>query len=284
MFQARRIIKKFKPDIVLGTGGYVCGPVLLNASMLKIPTLIHEQNVFPGVTNKILSRFVDTVCISFEESKKYFKTQKIYLTGNPIRKEILTAKKDECRKKLNIGDYEKMLLVYGGSGGAEKINSVLTEYIKSGVPKNIKLLFATGSRQYEKVMDKLKDVNMTKNISVVPYIYNMHEAMPAADLMIGRAGAISISEITAIGLPAVLIPSPNVTDNHQEYNARALQKAGAGEMILEKDLEQLDFKAYIEGIINDSEKLQKMASNSKKLGKNNSAEEIYKYAVDLLEK
>lgn len=282
MFQARKILKEFKPDIVIGTGGYVCGPVLLNASLLKIPTLIHEQNVIPGATNKILSKFVDAVLISFEETKKYIKSKRIILTGNPIRQEIVNANKDQCKKELGLTK-EKLLLVFGGSIGAQKINDTMMEYIRLGVGDNIKVIFATGAKEFDSVIKKLnKYIKVQDNIEIRPYIDNMHVVLPAADLVLCRAGAITLSEVTALGIPCILIPSPNVTHNHQEYNARALEKQGAAEVLLESQLDKINIKEYIDAIINDDKLLVQMSQHSKNIGIIDASKKIYQIIMDMV--
>ena len=280
--QARNLIKEFKPDIVIGTGGYVCGPVLLNASIMGIPTAIHEQNAYPGMTNKILSRFVNAIMISFEESKEYFGTKKTYFTGNPLRPEIINANREDARKIIKCGR-NKLIVAVGGSRGAEKINKTITNFIRDGVPEGVKLLFATGEKNFDKVKELLKDIKIDKNrVEIVSYIHNMHEVLAAADLLISRAGATTLSEITALGIPSVLIPSPNVTNNHQEYNARALEKEGAAAVILEKELDETYFKGYILNLIKDNKKLKEMSRKSKKLAKRDSVEKIYEVIENLL--
>lgn len=281
MYQTRKIINEYKPDIVIGTGGYVCGPVLINASFMGIPTIIHEQNVYPGVTNRILSRFVDVVMVSFEESKKYIKSKNVYVTGNPVRYEILNSNRIASRKNLGIDNNEKLLVVFGGSIGAEKINRILVDYIKSAVPENVKLIFGTGAKQYNDVSNSLQNVKYDKTkINILPYIDNMGDVMAAADLMVCRAGAITLSEITVIGVPAILIPSPNVTHNHQEYNARALEKVGAAKVITEKDLSEIDFGCLVNDILLDDKTLFKMGQRSRSIGRKDATEKI----IDIITK
>jgi UDP-N-acetylglucosamine--N-acetylmuramyl-(pentapeptide) pyrophosphoryl-undecaprenol N-acetylglucosamine transferase len=285
--QARKIIKEYKPDIVIGTGGYVSGPVVLNAAMMKIPTLIHEQNVFPGITIKILSRFADVVAISFNESRKYLKAgNKLVHTGNPIRQEIIDANRSVARKHLGLNE-KPFILAFGGSLGADKINRTLIEYIGYIYKENkVQLMIGTGERQYQYVMDELKKqgirLDLHKNIKVLPYIYNMNEAMAAADLVICRAGAITLSEITAIGKPAILIPSPNVTNNHQEYNARALEKQGAAIVLSESDLNGKILYNKIEDLLTNQSVLQQMEKNSLHMGITNATEKIYNIVIKLL--
>lgn len=279
MHQARKILREYKPDIVVGTGGYVSGPVSMNAALMKIPTIIHEQNTFPGVTTKILSRFVDVVALSFKESKQYFKMKdKIVLTGNPIKKEILTIDKQLARKILKL-DQRPFILIFGGSLGAEKINQTLIEYIAHIYQKEeVQLLAATGERQYAEIMDRLgqKQIQLDKypNIKILPYIYNMNEALVAADLVVCRAGAITLSEISAVGKPAILIPSPNVTNNHQEHNARTLEKAGAAVVLTENNLNGNILHNQINTLLKDKQLLNKMAAHSLKMGITNATEKI----------
>ncbi len=283
LHEARSIVKEFKPDIVIGTGGYVCGPVLFNAARMRIPTLIHEQNAFPGATNKILAKFVDKVAISFKESEKFFKNgRKVVFTGNPIRSEMLSADRKAARDKLGIENGKPLVVIFAGSRGAETINHTVSEMLRLHREEDkYHILFATGEAQHEKIMKKLGNIN-SKYIKVVPYIYDMADVLAASDLVIGRAGAITISELTALGVPSVLIPSPYVTANHQEYNARALEKQGAGIVILEKDLNHNVLYEQINELLGNKEKLKEMAENAKKMGITNASEQIYTLVDELL--
>jgi UDP-N-acetylglucosamine--N-acetylmuramyl-(pentapeptide) pyrophosphoryl-undecaprenol N-acetylglucosamine transferase len=275
--EARKIIKAFKPDIVVGTGGYVCGPVLFNAAIMKIPTLIHEQNAFPGVTNRILSRFVDSVAISFKESIQFFKAAegKMILTGNPVRPEMLENDREKARLKLGINSGRAFVLIFGGSRGAEKINECVAQMIINDYKiEDCDIYFATGEKQYGEISKQLENVD-SHSLKVVPYIYEMSDLMNAADLVICRAGAITISELTALGIPSIMIPSPYVTANHQEHNARALEKQGAAVVIMEKDLNHEILYHQIKDLLKDREQLGKMARNAKKIGITNAVEKIY---------
>lgn len=285
ILEARRVIKEYKPDLVIGTGGYVCGPVLFNASRMKIPTLVHEQNAFPGVTNRILSRFVDTVAISFKESKKFFKDEgKLILTGNPIRSEMLQTDRNNSRTKLGLSQDKPVVVIFGGSRGAEKINeSVCRMLLEHYDEKDFSMVFATGEDQFEKISGRLADRNFN-TVSVTPYIYNMADVMASADLMICRAGAITISELTALGVPSIIIPSPYVTANHQEHNARALEEQGAAVVILEKDIDGSILYQQIMSLLKDKEQLGKMSRNARKMGITNASEKIYSIIQDLLRK
>jgi len=238
--EARRIIKEFKPDIVIGTGGYVCGPVVKAASELGVRTFIHEQNASPGLTNKILEKYVEKVFIGFEEARGCFKNKnKIVFTGNPVRKEFFSAKRTAARAKLGVPDGDFMAVSFGGSLGAVKINEVMTEVAAtlSGIG-GISVFFATGGRYYDGVIEnfKARDISLCGNIRVLPFLYEMDQYLAACDAVISRAGAITISEILVCGKPAILIPSPNVTGNHQFYNAKALADKGGAILIEEKDL------------------------------------------------
>ncbi len=272
--KCRRIIKKFKPDIVIGTGGYVSGPLLFVASMMKIPTLIHEQNVFAGMTSKMLSSWVDTVCISFEDSRSRFeKAKNIVLTGNPIRQELFDLTYKQAREKLGV-DEKPLLVSFGGSLGAARLNESMVEYIREMPEDKYNVLFATGEREYDNVQKALGGINK-KGVNVVKYIYNMNEAMQGADLLVCRAGAITVSEINALGKPSVLIPSPNVTDNHQFFNAKALVDKNAAVMIEEKVLNNNTFCSTVNSLMEDSVRRSEMSEMSKKMGIKNANELIY---------
>lgn len=276
--KCKKIIKEFKPDVVIGTGGYVCAPAVMAANSLGIPTLIHEQNVFPGSAIKLLSKKSSVTAISFEDSRKYLgEAKKVLFTGNPIRPEILSCDPVKARKVFGL-DGEKFVLIFGGSLGAEAINSVTLEYLKTlGGNSGIKVLFAPGNRNYEKIMSEVSGTTAidNKNISIVPYIHNMDEAMNAADVVVSRSGAITVSELCALGKPAVLIPSPNVTNNHQEYNARALSDNGAAITILEKDFCLSSMTDALDKILKDSKICEEMKEKSISISSVNALEIIY---------
>ncbi|HFL2483072.1 TPA: undecaprenyldiphospho-muramoylpentapeptide beta-N-acetylglucosaminyltransferase [Clostridioides difficile] len=276
--QSRKIVKKFKPDIVIGTGGYVSGPVLFNASMGKIPAIIHEQNSFPGVTNKILSKTVTKVLTSFEDSHKRFPEaaeDKLVFTGNPVRKEILLSRKNIARKNLSISDEKRMVLCYGGSGGSRKINDAMRLVIKNMVNEDIAFIFATGKSYYDEFMGSISDINLKPYQKVVPYLEDMANALAASDLVIGSAGAISLAEITALGKPSIIIPKAYTAENHQEYNAKSIEKQGAGIAILEKNLTPESLNTAVFKLLGDRELLVGMANASKTIGKPEAIDLIY---------
>lgn len=279
--KCKKIIKKFRPDAVIGTGGYVSGPLVYAASSMKIPTLIHEQNVFAGMTSKMLSSKVNTVCISFEKSRdKFPKAKNVVLTGNPIREKLFALTYEKARERLGL-DGRPFLVAFGGSLGAKRLNEAMTEYIKTMPDKSCSVLFATGERGYSSVMQELSGIKKD-GVNIVKYIYNMDEAMQAADLLVCRAGAITLSELNALGKPSVLIPSPNVTDNHQFYNAKALADSNAAIMIEEKNLDNQRFAKKINNILNNPQKLKEMGLCSKEMGIKNSAELIYSEILKIL--
>lgn len=258
VFEARRIIKAYKPDIIVGTGGYVSGPVMFVGALMGVKTAVHEANAYPGRANKMLSKYVDKVLISFEESMDAFKDQdKVVLTGNPVRQDFYGLDRQKCRKEVGV-DSEFLILSVGGSGGAKKINDVMIEIMSkvSGDPR-YKVIHVTGKSYYERLMKQLLDMRISyeDNIQIVPYVYNMPEHMGAADIMITRTGASTLSEIGITGTPAVLVPSPNVKDNHQEYNARSMEKMGAGIVMLEDELNVNHLMGTIEDHLNHPEKL-----------------------------
>lgn len=285
IMDARKIIKLEKPDIVIGTGGYVCGPVLYQAARMGIPTLIHEQNAFPGVTNKILSRYVDKVAISFKEAEKFFKTpKKIVLTGNPVRKELISVDRSQFRLKDNRTRGLGNVVIFGGSLGAQKINSTVVEMLKKHYKNNdFSLTFATGNNQFDSVTEELEGTSF-ENVKVVPYIYDVVNTYGSADLIVCRAGAITSSEMTAMGIPCIMIPSPNVTANHQEHNARALEKNGACVVILEKELSAEVLYEQIKKLLTDSDYLGKMAKSSRKMGITDATDKIYDIICELKSK
>lgn len=265
--RAKKIIREFSPDVVVGTGGYVCAPVLSAAHSLKIPVLVHEQNVFPGMTVKMAARYADCVAISFEDTMKYVneKAKKVcVLTGNPLRENMLDLSYEEARKKLNIGDMPFIVTV-GGSLGAKTINEALVEIINNSEGNDFKLLGGTGERFYDSVMTQIDRDKLGETKTVVPYIYNMDEVLPAADLVIARSGAITVSELCALGRPAILIPSPNVTHNHQEYNAKSIADRGAAVMICERDIKENIISDTVKSLVSNKKKRDAMSENAKKL-------------------
>lgn len=285
--QSSKIIKSFKPDIVVGTGGYVCGPLVLSAHMHKIPTVIHEQNAFPGITNKILSRFVDKIAITYKESNKYFPQSKVIYTGNPVRSEILNVDKKSARNSFGFTEKGNVILIVGGSRGAKNINNAIVNIADDLKKFNMQVLFITGENEYDRIIGEFKSRGINtngSNFKVYPYIYNMQEALGACDMIITRAGATILSEITVLGIPAIIVPSPYVANNHQEYNAKVLEKNGAGLIVHENELSTSKLIESIKEIMFDKEKYNLMCKKSRELSRVNAADNICDIILDLYKK
>ncbi|MBE7046616.1 MAG: undecaprenyldiphospho-muramoylpentapeptide beta-N-acetylglucosaminyltransferase [Ruminococcaceae bacterium] len=277
------IISAFKPDAVVGTGGYVCAPVVFAANLLNIPTIIHEQNVFPGAAIKFLSKKSTVTAISFDESKDYLKSAKsILTTGNPIRPAILSSSRELSRKSLELNE-KKLILALGGSLGAAAINDTIVEFIKKNTDTSLKVILSTGERDYDRVINQLKDTN-NETFEIRKYIEDMDTVLSAADLVVCRSGAITLSEICALGKASVLIPSPNVVNNHQEYNARALEKSNAAFVILEKELTYDLFLDKVQSVIYSDSKRSEMEKNALSLAKTQACEIIYDKLKDIVTK
>ena len=238
--EARRIMKRFKPDVVIGTGGYVCVPVLLAGQQFGARTYLHEQNAYPGMANKFLEKSVKHVFLGFEDAAKYFRhPEKLIYAGNPVRKSFFQLKKAEAREKLGLPQDAFIVLSFGGSLGAEKINDVAFELMETvNGQKDILLIFGTGKWYYEATLKKAdeKGIEVKENILIKDYLDPMDQYLAACDLVISRSGALSVAETTVCGKASVLIPSPNVTGNHQFYNAKAVADRGGALLMEEKDL------------------------------------------------
>ncbi len=277
VYLSKKIIRDFRADAVIGTGGYVCGPVVYAAAKLGIPTLIHEQNVIPGLTNKFLSRYASRVAVSFSGSAQYFPKQKVVVTGNPRATEVAKANAERGRSSLSLPSDKKVVLVVGGSRGARAINEAFMQAIPQlEKSPNLHFVYVTGDVHYDKVKNGLEMMgNKPKNISVYPFIYNMPEVLAATHLIINRAGASFLAEITSLGIPSILIPSPYVTNNHQEKNARWLEEHGASVVLVENELNADSLTDAVMKIMNNPNHLNKMRESAKKLGEPTAAENVY---------
>ncbi len=286
MKEADKIIEDFKPDVVVGTGGYVCGPVVRSAKKHGIPCFIHEQNAFPGMTNKILQNYVDKVFISFDAAAEYFKKKdKLLLTGNPVRKQFFEADYNECRRKLGIEDDRFVLLCFGGSRGAERINEAMLRVLENYSGSNeIEIYFVTGRVHFDEIMEKTSCIvgGLGSNIHVLPYIDNMDVYLAACDLVISRAGALTVSEITVCGKPSIMIPSPYVTGNHQYFNAKAVADVGGAILTEEKYLTNEVLLGDIETMLRNPEKRKKMGLDATKAAPGNATEIIYNEIMKVL--
>ncbi|MFP7296039.1 undecaprenyldiphospho-muramoylpentapeptide beta-N-acetylglucosaminyltransferase [Neobacillus niacini] len=279
---SKKMLKEFQPDIVIGTGGYVCGPVVYAAAKLNIPTIVHEQNSVPGLTNKFLSRFVNKIAICFEEAREYFPKEKVVFTGNPRASEVMGQ--DGIRGRLSTGLSTTMpaVLIFGGSRGARPINDAVVKGLSEFGEKPYQVLYITGDVHFNDVQKEAELVGSPKNVVIKPFIHNMPEVLAGIDLVVSRAGATTLAEITSLGIPSILVPSPYVTNNHQEKNARSLSDHGAAELLLEKDLNSKSLIQHIDKILLDQENLKMMKIKAQKLGVPDSAERLYKVMKQLV--
>ena len=281
--EAKKIIKEFKPDVVIGTGGYICGATIMGAHKLGIPTVLHESNAFPGKAVKMLSKSTDTILVSFKDAIPRIKGAKnIVYTGTPvkIRKQDYTIEQKKNKlEELKLKNEKPSVLIFGGSQGAKKINDALIEIIEKGLNKNYQVIWATGPKQYDIIKEELdknkKNINRIDGMKIVPYIYNMEEMMNVADLIVARAGAMTVTEIANLGKPSILIPLPNVSHNHQLYNAKVLEKVGAATIVLNDELIGEKLNSEIENIVLNKEKMLNMGKDALKVSVSNVEEKIY---------
>ena len=270
---AKKIIEDFKPNIVVGVGGYASGPTLRMAHRLKIPTLIQEQNSYAGLTNKWLSKKTQKICVAYENMSQFFEVNKLVLTGNPVRKDIenLETKLSEAKKYFKVSKNEKVILVLGGSLGAKSINEGIINSIHTIKDQDIKLIWQVGKRYFEAIEDQLNQIKIP-NVNVFAFIKRMDLAYSLADVVISRAGALSISELTLAGKPSILVPSPNVSEDHQTKNAMSLVVKSAAILIKDNQTNLL-LNTAIE-LLKDENQLNIVSQNAKKMGKPNATQDI----------
>lgn len=255
--QANKYIKDFKPDLVIGTGGFVCGPTVLMASMNHIPTMIHEQNAYPGMTNRMLASRVNKVMINYPEAAKFFaKAKETVLTGLPVRGDVGMVSREEGCKKFGLDPKKKTVLITGGSRGARTINRVCALALSGMMADdNVQVIFITGKNGYVETSLLIKESDATllsnKRLCFLEYSHEMPYALAAADVIIGRAGATFLAEIARCGLPGILVPYPYASDNHQQFNAQAVVDAGGGEMILDDEMTVPKLLSALEKFLND---------------------------------
>lgn len=285
--KCKKLLAEFKPDIVIGTGGYVCGPVVQQAQKMGIKTALHEQNAFPGMTNRMLAPKVDYLFLAVKEAQERFPegAKHVMVVGNPVRKQIMQAEYSKARDTLGIPEDEFTILSFGGSLGADAINKMAADLIGWHKDKgNIRHIHGYGRLGKEKFPALMKaqgtDLSKYPMISANEYIYNIQDAMAAADLIICRCGALTLAELQVLGKPSILVPSPNVTANHQFHNGMVLVKHDAAVMIEEKDYQKEDFLKIVESFVNDKEKCRRYRENAKKLGITDTAARIYKALCD----
>lgn len=280
--RSKEILREFKPDVVIGTGGYVSGSVVYAAARMKIPTIVHEQNSVPGITNKFLSRFADKVGICFPDAAQYFPENKTVLVGNPRAQEVVTSGKSDVLEQYKLLPDTPTVLIFGGSQGALKINQAVIQALPKFSQKDYQVLYASGDRYYNEISEKIDVEKISRNLSLQPYIKNMTDVMANVDLLVGRAGATSIAEFTALGLPAILIPSPYVTNDHQTKNAQSLVNAGAVKMIADANLTGENLVEAVDEIMSNNEKREKMAKASRQEGIPDAAERMWSLVNEIV--
>lgn len=275
LWDSRKIVRDFKPHVAIGTGGYASGPLLYAASQKNIPTLIQEQNSYPGITNKLLSKKVDKICVASEGLERFFPKEKITITGNPVRQDLLGIEslKDQALSFYKLDPDKQTLLVLGGSLGARRINQLIEEH-RVTISENMQIIWQCGKFYYEQYKDLSSD-----RVQVHAYLERMDLAYAAADFIISRAGASSISELAIVGKPVIFIPSPHVAEDHQRKNAEAVEKIGGAIMIQEKDLET-DFTEKWKNLSSDQLLQAQLSKNITTLAKPKATEHI----VNLIEK
>ncbi len=274
-----KILRDFRPHVVLGTGGYVSAPLVGMAVLFRIPTIIHEQNSLPGLVNRIMARWVNVVAVSFPTSEKFFKRDCV-VTGNPVRKGVLESSKEEAINYFSIDPKRKTLLVFGGSQGSRQINeSLIKTYDKFRDYENLQIVHVTGKIDFDKISRKVIEQKKPKDrllYTCYPYLNFIDKAYSVSDLILCRAGATTIAEITARGIPSILVPYPYATGGHQEKNAFILKKEGAARIILDGDLSDIAIFNLVNELIFDDEVLGSMKENAKRIGKPAAALEVAK--------
>lgn len=290
--QAKKILQEFKPDVVIGTGGYICVAVGQAASKLNIPIILHESNAFPGVAVKLLSKKAQKILVGFEEARERLpKAKKVVVTGTPSKittKRLSEEQKREKKQEIGLKSDIPIVLVFGGSQGANSINNSLIGIIENKLNSKYQIVWAAGKGNFENIKQELAykkiDINSIENIKILPYIYNMQEIMEMSDLVVCRSGAMTITEIAELGKPAIFIPFPFATENHQEYNAKVLENVNAAKIILDKDLNYSKLNDMINEIINDERVLNEMGNNAHKVAKLNVEDNIYKEILEIIKK
>lgn len=281
LWDAKKIVNSFKPDLAIGTGGFASGPLLYVAALNKIPCLIQEQNSFPGITNKLLSKKVNKICVAYDNLERFFPKEKIIKTGNPVRQDLLNidSKAVEAKDFFNLKHGKYTLLVLGGSLGARTINDLIENELDFLDGQKVQIIWQCGKLYYS----QYKIYNNTKDVQVYPFLNNMDFAYAAADIIISRAGASSVSELCIVGKPVIFVPSPNVAEDHQTKNAQAIVDKNAALMIKEEDLE-VDFENTFSQLIQSPDKQKLLGANIKKLALENATNDIIEEVIKLLKK
>lgn len=278
--KSRAIINQFKPDVVIGTGGFASGPLLQIANSKNIPTVIQEQNSFPGITNKLLSKKANTICVAYENLERFFPKEKIILTGNPVRSDLLNIenKKEEAIAHFNLDRNKKTLLILGGSLGSRRINQLIEKEIFNIVAKDIQVIWQCGKFY----INEYKHFSDGKNVQVLDFIDRMDLVYATADFVISRAGASSVSELCLVGKPTIFIPSPNVAEDHQTKNAKAIVDKNGAILLKESELDE-KFEATFSNLISDEKLQNELSQNIKSLAKPNATKDIVEEIIKLVQ-
>lgn len=280
LWKSRQIIKKFKPDVVIGTGGFASGPLLQVANSFNIPTVIQEQNSYPGITNKLLSKKANAICVAYENLERFFPVDKIVFTGNPVRQDVLNieSKKQEGISYFNLDTNKKTLLILGGSLGARRVNQLIVKELDFLLENGVQVFWQCGKLYFE----EYKHFNEKKNVQVVAFIDRMDLIYAAADFVISRAGASSVSELCLVGKPVIFIPSPNVAEDHQTKNAKAIADKNGAILLKESELDST-FETAFKELISDESLQKELSQNIKKLAKPNATKDIVEQILKLVE-
>lgn len=284
-WQARTIIKEFEPDLVVGTGGYVSYPAVLAGTVMGIKTVVHEQNALPGLANRALAKRVDCVMLTFQEAGRYLNARRIKVTGLPVRPEISTVDTEEAYQRFGIAPDKFTLVAFGGSRGAASINRAMLGVVKKyRLVSDVQIVWITGDMHYDAVYSAVTEHGMPNNLRLLPFLFDMEKALAVANLAVCRAGAATISELAIRGVPAILIPYPYAAENHQEKNARSLQKKGAALTIVDEYLDANSLYAKIEELRTNKFRLLRMAQLMKEEGQPEALNNILQVIEDLLKK
>ena len=278
LIKALFILRKFKPNVVIGTGGFASGPTLFMARFLGIKSIIQEQNSYPGITNKLLAKKTNTICVAYDDLERHFPSQKIVKTGNPVRQDLIVRVDNRAGslKFFDLDSKKKTLVIIGGSLGARAVNNLIEKHIHWLVEKKVQVIWQTGKLYY----DEFKKYNDLQGVQTFAFLDRMDLTYAAADVIISRAGASSISELCLVGKPVIFIPSPNVAEDHQTKNALAVVKHDAGLLLKESETEI--FERMFEDLINDEELQKKLSKNIRGLGMPNATKDIVKEVVKLI--
>lgn len=290
--EAKKIIKECKPDIVIGTGGYICGATIMAGHGLRIPTMLHESNAFPGKAIKMLAKKTDTILVSFKEAiPRIQKAKHVVYTGTPVKikkRNYESYEKNKILKEMGLNETKPIILVSGGSQGAQKINEAMIEIMQNKRNKNYQMIWATGPKQFDTIKESLENskihINHIEGVKIMPYIYNMEEIMNIVDVVIGRGGAMTVTEIANLGKPSILVPLPNVSHDHQLHNAKVLESIGAARIILNHELTGKKLNEVIEEIIINPYKMQEMGKRALDVSVDKAEDKIYQEIINLVGK